>query len=1018
MDRTASNPLPILGCEKCSDDASQRSVCVTALSRLAFSWLRCIVVTSAIVLLDADGLHAQKAILHTAEEPLVPQKAAETMRVPEGFRVQLFASEPDVMQPIGFCIDDRNRLWVAEAYNYPHHGTRPGDRIVILEDVDGDGQHDQRTVFYEGLNYVSGIEVGFGGAWVMSPPFMYFIPDRDGDDVPDSEPKVLLDGFGNHANAHNMANGFAWGPDGWLYATHGRTNWSMIGKPGDPEERRRRFDGGVWRYHPVRHVWEPVADGTTNPWGIDWNDYGDAFICNCVNPHLFQVIPGAHYEPWRGRKSSEFAYQRIGTIADHLHFVGLGNVRNGLGSDAEDDAGGGHAHCGTMIYLGDMFPSRYRNQLFTNNIHGRRVNNDLLRMEGSGYVASHGEDLMRSEDPWFMGVTLAYGSGGEVYVSDWSDTGECHSTKNTRRHTGRIYRLTFGGNEVAPVNLSELTIDELVELQLHDNDWYVRHARRLLHEKSTSGESMTAASERLRQILNSKRPVPKRLRAFWTLWVLEDVDEPLLVELLADKSEFIQQWAIRLSCEGGLPSETIQRELERLAEGSPSSRIRLELASALQRLPVSSRWKIATRLADHGEDRDDANIPLMLWYGIQPLVHEDLSQFASLASRTKLSRVRENMARRMMAVPDRSHALAVLLEEMNAADISVKRDLLSGILIGLEGQRKTEMPEVWPDVYKAVMKSEDSEACQLAIRLAIQFEDAAAVQSLRDLAEDSTASLEMRRVALESLINARVSGFGDLLRSLLNETSLRDLVLRGLANQESEETTDRILQLYRSLSPEHRQIALNTLAARRKSADRLLQAMESEQIAPSEMTAFTARQIRSLGDDALTKRLRETWGEVRESSRDRLKQIEQLAKGLTETSLAAADHAQGKQLFAKHCGTCHRFFGEGGQVGPDITGAQRNNVKYLLENMVDPSASVSKDFRMQIARTTDGRVVTGLLESRSDQTLTLVNATERIVLPLDEIEELKESEVSVMPAGLLDPLTERQIRDLIGYLQK
>ena len=124
---------------------------------------------------------------------------------------------------------------------------------------------------------------------------------------------------------------------------------------------------------------------------------------------LFQVIQGAHYEPWRGRKSSQYAYQRIDTIADHLHFVGLGNVRNGLGSDAEDAAGGGHAHCGTMIYLGDSFPASYRNQLFTNNIHGRRINNDLLRRKGSGYVASHGPDLMRSQDPWFMGVTLAYG---------------------------------------------------------------------------------------------------------------------------------------------------------------------------------------------------------------------------------------------------------------------------------------------------------------------------------------------------------------------------------------------------------------------------------------------------------------------------------------------------------------------------------------------------------------------------------------------------------------------------------
>jgi glucose/arabinose dehydrogenase len=151
------------------------------------------------------------------DAPLSPEEAAASMIVPKGFNVTLFAGEPDVQQPIGFCFDDRGRLWVAEAYNYPNHGTKPGDRIVIFEDTDGDGKFDKRKVFYDQLNYVTGIEVGFGGAWVMSPPNFYFIPDRDGDDVPDAQPQVLLDGFGNHANSHNLANGFAWGPDGWLY---------------------------------------------------------------------------------------------------------------------------------------------------------------------------------------------------------------------------------------------------------------------------------------------------------------------------------------------------------------------------------------------------------------------------------------------------------------------------------------------------------------------------------------------------------------------------------------------------------------------------------------------------------------------------------------------------------------------------------------------------------------------------------------------------------------------------------
>ncbi|MDG2224348.1 MAG: dehydrogenase, partial [Rubripirellula sp.] len=599
--------------------------------------------------LTSTACFAQKANVHTAEVPLAGLQAARTMKVPEGVRVTLFAGEPDVQQPIGFTLDDRGRMWVVEAYSYPVHTTEGRDRIVILEDTDGDGRHDQRTVFYDRLNYVSGIEVGFGGVWVMSPPFMYFISDADGDDIPDAEPKVVLDGFGTHANAHNIANGFAWGPDGWLYATHGRTNWSMIGRPGDDDSKRQRFDGGVWRYHPVQDIWEPYADGTTNPWGIDWNDFGDAFVCNCVNPHLFQVIQGAHYEPWRGRASSQHAYQRIGTIADHLHFVGLGNVRNGLGSDAEDSAGGGHAHCGTMIYLGNQFPATYRNQLFTNNIHGRRVNNDLLRQSGSGYIASHGPDLMRSQDPWFMGVTLACGPAGEIYVSDWSDTGECHSTRNTRRHTGRIFRLTYLQNQLPRVDLRHSSSDELVALQLDDNDWKVRHARRLLQERAAAGQNMASVHRQLKIWLQEEKRTAKRLRALWALHVTEGLSDTELIELLSDGDPNLRAWTVTLLCEDRNPPSDAVTRIRQLAQTGESPRVRLAIASALQRLEFVHVWPIATALASRTEDVNDQNLPLMTWYAFEPLLDDDPRKFTEVAAAAAIPQVAENMSRRIIA---------------------------------------------------------------------------------------------------------------------------------------------------------------------------------------------------------------------------------------------------------------------------------------------------------------------------------------------------------------------------------
>ena len=574
------------------------------------------------------------------EKPFTPLEAAKTMQVPKGFNVTLFAGEPDIKQPIAFCIDDRGRLWVAEANNYPDKKAGKKDRIIILEDTDGDGRHDKRIVFYDKLEYVSGIEVGFGGVWVMSIPNFYFIPDADYNGVPDGEPVVLLDGFGTHANSHTIANGFAWGPDGWLYGTHGITNWSLPGKPGTPKEKRRRFEGGVWRYHPVRHVWEPFAIGTTNPWGIDWNEYGHAFVCNCVNPHLFHIIQGAHYEPARNRPTGRFAYERIPTIADHLHFTNTKTIRAGIGTPEEDAAGGGHAHSGTIIYLGDNWPAKYRGDVFMNNIHGRRINHDRLARKGSGYAASHAPDVMRARDPWFVGVTLAYGPDGGVYVSDFSDTGECHHTRNTQKHTGRIYKITFGKPKPWKGDIGKLNILELVKLQSHPNEWFARHARRVLHERQ-------ANTSVLAKTLNSSRSVPLRLRALWALRVTGNLDEKKLEGLLQDSSEHLRAWAIQLLCENRKPSEAARAEFARMAHEDKSPLVRLYLASAMQRLLLKQRVPVLAHLLAHTEDKDDQNLPLMYWYATEPVVAADRVAAVKLLTACQIPKVRQFITHRM-----------------------------------------------------------------------------------------------------------------------------------------------------------------------------------------------------------------------------------------------------------------------------------------------------------------------------------------------------------------------------------
>jgi putative membrane-bound dehydrogenase-like protein len=573
------------------------------------------------------------------EPPRSPADTVNSLKIPPGFSVTLFAGEPDLVQPIGFCFDDRGRLWVAENESYPNWKPEGHDRIVIYEDTDGDGHFDKRTLFYDKLNYLTGLEVGFGGVWVVSAPNLLFIPDKDGDDKPDGPPQILLEGFG-HQGVHNLVNGCTWGPDGWLYGGHGGSSSGMIGAPGGDKVF---FDGGVWRYHPTKKIFEPIMEGTTNPWGLDFDDYGQGFIPNSVTPHLYQVIQGSHVERRRESPSNRYAYGVIDTIADHKHYAGNDWTKSRTGAA---DFGGGHAHCGLMVYLGDSWPDKYRNTIFMNNIHGDRINNDIPERKGSGYVAHHGADFLTSADPWYMGLHVKYGPDGAVYVSDWYDTGECH-TKKPHTENGRIYKITYNGTaKTPPFDVQKMASAQLVNLQLHKNDWWVRHARRTLQERGPD----PAVHAALLATLSDHPDVTRRLRALWALHVTDGATTDLLFGLLKDPNEYVRAWAIQLLAEDHQPPANVLTAFELLAASDPSPMVRLYLASAMTRLPPAQRWDVIEKLVAHAEDVSDQNLPLMDWFALEPLVVADGKRALALAMAGKIPKLREFTSRRLLEI--------------------------------------------------------------------------------------------------------------------------------------------------------------------------------------------------------------------------------------------------------------------------------------------------------------------------------------------------------------------------------
>ena len=749
---------------------------------------------------------------------LPAEKAAQVATVPAGYELKVFAAEPDIVNPIAFCMDDRARVWVVEGMTYPQRAkTEPGapewlggaDRILVFEDTDGDGHFDKRTVFMEGLNLVSGIEVGFGGVFVGAPPNLIFIPVENWDDPTPGKVEVLLNGWGLN-DTHETLNTFHWGPDGWLYGCHGVFTHSVVGRPGSPlpdaeekalrdelvrlerqikeeDEEMRAFqkqnnigflredakqaaenllklnremadvkrglealvpasrtehvlahvenvnrtrdaaeaksldlnkriaewekirakldqtkiemdrfseksrlsvhfgdnvknsfpprvplNAGIWRYQPQRRTFEVFAHGTSNPWGIDWNADGDLFAEACVIPHLFHIIQGARYQRQAGQHFDPHTYDDIKTIADHRHFLG-GTPHAGNGKS--DSVGGGHAHAGLCIPQHPSWPDGIRGNVLMNNIHGARINMDVLERKGSGYVAHHGADFINFHDKASQIVDLREGPDGTLFMIDWYDLNQCHNPRREAHDytTGRIFRLARKGQIVKPVALDKMTAEDLFKLTLFGTEPEARRARRRLFERNLSPEEAGKAthaavqqtiarggpldpdggpSMTFRASQNSPLYGPHQDNENWVVFSTGGSvgsDGPPIIHESTTAAVLIRDVAATKNPTNAR-IDALKKFAERetkFAKPETSPIVRLALASACQRLTVEQRKPIVLALLAHGEDADDANLPLMDWYAAEPIVAADPAWAAEALAACKIPKVAEFIARRM-----------------------------------------------------------------------------------------------------------------------------------------------------------------------------------------------------------------------------------------------------------------------------------------------------------------------------------------------------------------------------------
>jgi putative heme-binding domain-containing protein len=502
----------------------------------------------------------------------------------------------------------------------------------------------------------------------------------------------------------------------------------------------------------------------------------------------------------------------------------------------------------------------------------------------------------------------------------------------------------------------------------------------------------------------------------WAYRATGGLNGAIASKFLSFPDEFVRVWAIRFLADDREFNPEILKTFAAMAKDDPSPRVRLALASALQRMSIHDRWAIATALLSHGEDESDASLPLMDWYGFEPLAGADPSRAVALVPEMKIPIVRRYTARRAVLADEEAEtagldALASAL--VKNQDSAIRQNILDGILDALEGRKDVKGPASWSEVAAKLNESGDPAVRLRADLVSLRFAMPGAADELKSIAENHSTPIEIRRAALQALVEARVPNLSALLRSRLDDSALRADALRSLAAVVDPETPKAILKHYSSLSPAERDDAINTLASRPEYASALLDAIAAKQVSPRDVSTTVARQIQALGRPEISEQLETVWGTLRPTSTEKVALMARY-KALAAGGSPSAE--RGRDVFEKTCLQCHKMYDQGGDVGPDLTGSDRGNLDYILENVLDPSATVGRDYRLTIVGTTDGRVISGLLREQNDQTLTLQTVNERIVLPRSDVEEFKESPSSMMPEGLLEKLSDDEVRDLMAYL--
>lgn len=977
---------------------------------------------------------------HTpADTPaLSPAEAEKAFQVPPGFEVRLFASEPDVVNPVAMTWDERGRLWVLELYEYPL-GARPGtpgrDRIKILEDTDADGRVDKITVYADGLNLATGLLVGNGGVYVGEAPNLWFMEDTNGDDVMDRKTRVLT-GFGLE-DRHELLNGFTWGPDGQLYLTHGVFTHTRATNPNDPASEPVVLTAGVARLDPKTSRFEVFAEGTSNPWGVDFDARGNAFVSACVIDHLFHLTPGGIYQRQAGQPPFPYAYGELPSIVDHRHHMA--------------------AYAGVNIYQGDQWPAEWKGAALHGNIHQNALNIDRLQPQGSTFVASkwnESGDFLTTRDGWFMPVSTQTGPDGAVWVMDWYDRYPCYQNANADptgvdRERGRIWRVVWTGGEAGkPVpsrptkemDLAPLSSEELVKLLAHPNVWQRRTAQRLLNDRGPTafGPQGSTSTTPLHTLFQSGNTLEARLAALWTLHSTGLLTENDLDSAATDPEPALRVWAARLTGErGDLPKVAFDR-LHQLSQ-DPDLTVRLAVAVAARqfvsgsltvntppRIPISEAptGGILSGLFQASPQGTDPTFDFLFWMALEPYIAFDpvhaLGFYKENGAQRELpfsARVLHKIMRRICDLRDEGILTRSVLEFAQIKEVHTEVLVagLSGLIEGQRGKVLTPGAEAVAAIGRLAASS-NTEVAKAAQQVGSLWGDASSVKAALARLKDPSASDADR---LAAIATARKLQSDDSRQALMQVAlgsgpePIRVAAVRGLAEVGADDTARQLLDQWASLSPTLQRAVAELCTTRGNWKWPFYGAIERGDIKRGDLPPTVIRALATSRNEGERRKAQQLFGRVNASSAEKLKVIAEKRQVVIEGPI---DLTAGREVAQKNCLICHKFHGEGAEIGPDLTGVGRSSLDALLHHVIHPNEIIGEGYENVEVETYDGRVLSGRLVENTDSQVKLVMAgPAEAVLSKSDIKQMHVTENSVMPEGL-EAIPDADFRNLIWFI--